>query len=118
MQCFLQLNSRVSEDELLEAFSQFGRIVDHTIKRTTNFAYIDYEDSHSATLARRAMNGALLAGSALRVEFKVSSLSLASLCLALIPPVRDLASHCKHTTASPRNACWCLLSNDHIAAST
>ena len=70
---YLQLNSRTSEAELLQAFSQFGRIVSHTIRRPTNCAYIDYDDAHAATLARRAMNGALLGGSALRVEFKVSS---------------------------------------------
>ena len=68
----LQLNSRVSEQELVGAFRQFGNVVDYTIKRNTHCAYIDYDNSHSATLARRAMNGAQLGGSALRVEFKVS----------------------------------------------
>lgn len=69
--CDLQLNNRTSETELLQAFSQFGRIVSHTIRRATSCAYIDFDESHAATLARRAMNGALLCGSALRVEFKV-----------------------------------------------
>ncbi|KAL3143978.1 hypothetical protein ABBQ32_003788 [Trebouxia sp. C0010 RCD-2024] len=65
-----QLNSRTTEAELLQAFSQFGRIISHTIRRPTSCAYIDYDEPHAATLARRAMNGALLSGSALRVEFK------------------------------------------------
>ncbi|KAL3149964.1 hypothetical protein ABBQ38_013324 [Trebouxia sp. C0009 RCD-2024] len=65
-----QLNSRTTETELLQAFSQFGRIVSHTIRRLTSCAYIDFDEPHAATLARRAMNGALLSGSALRVEFK------------------------------------------------
>lgn len=72
----LQLNSRTTEAELLQAFSQFGRIISHTIRRPTSCAYIDYDEPHAATLARRAMNGALLSGSALRVEFKVSSTAL------------------------------------------
>ena len=74
--CDLQLNNRTSEEELLQAFSQFGRIISHTIRRATSCAYIDFDDSHAATLARRAMNGALLGGSALRVEFKVGDLAL------------------------------------------
>ena len=72
----LQLNNRTSEEELLQAFSQFGRIVSHTIRRATSCAYIDFDDTHAATLARRAMSGALLGGSALRVEFKVGKLAL------------------------------------------
>ena len=72
----LQLNNRTSEVELLQAFSQFGRIVSHTIRRATSCAYIDFDESHAATLARRAMNGALLGGSALRVEFKVGDMAL------------------------------------------
>ena len=68
----LQLNSRVSDQELVGSFRQFGNVIDYTVIRATSCAYIDYDESHAATLARRAMNGALLGGSALRVEFKVS----------------------------------------------
>ena len=74
--CDLQLNNRTSEAELLQAFSQFGRIVSHTIRRATSCAYIDFDEPHAATLARRAMSGALLGGSALRVEFKVGDMAL------------------------------------------
>ena len=72
MHAGLQLNSRVSDQELVGAFRQFGNVIDYTVIRATSCAYIDYDESHAATLARRAMNGALLGGSALRVEFKVS----------------------------------------------
>lgn len=69
----MQLNAKTTEDELRKAFKVFGPVVGCTVMWKTHCAYIDFEEAESATRARRAMNGAFLCGSALRVEFKVSS---------------------------------------------
>lgn len=68
----MQVSKELEEQELLQTFRQFGRILSHTWRRGTNCAYIDYEDSLSATQAKRAMDGTVMYGAALRVEFKVS----------------------------------------------
>ncbi|KAL0029006.1 hypothetical protein WJX77_011645 [Trebouxia sp. C0004] len=65
-----QLNAKTTEDELRKAFKVFGPVVGCTVMWKTHCAYIDFEEASSATRARRAMNGAFLGGSALRVEFK------------------------------------------------
>ena len=70
----MQLNAKTTEDELQKVFKVFGPVVGCTVMWKTHCAYIDFEEAESATRARRAMNGAFLCGSALRVEFKVSSL--------------------------------------------
>jgi len=69
----VQLNVKTTEDELKKAFKVFGPVVGCTVMWKTHCAYVDFEEAESATRARRAMNGAFLGGSALRVEFKVSS---------------------------------------------
>ncbi|KAL0049053.1 hypothetical protein WJX82_005155 [Trebouxia sp. C0006] len=65
-----QLNAKTTEDELQKVFKVFGPVVGCTVMWKTHCAYIDFEEAESATRARRAMNGAFLCGSALRVEFK------------------------------------------------
>ncbi|DBA86312.1 TPA: hypothetical protein ACH3X2_005549 [Trebouxia sp. C0005] len=65
-----QLNAKTTEEELRKAFKVFGPVVGCTVMWKTHCAYIDFEEAVSATRARRAMNGAFLGGSALRVEFK------------------------------------------------
>ena len=81
----VQLSSDVSESELVDAFRAFGTVLDRTVMRNTKCAYIDFEDAESATQARRAMNGAFLGGTALRVEFKVTISSVQfQLCCVLL----------------------------------
>lgn len=74
------MSKQLEEQELLQTFRQFGKVLSHTWRRGTNCAYIDYEDASSATQAKRAMDGTIMYGGALRVEFKVSAIS--SLCLS------------------------------------
>ena len=87
----MQVSKELEEQELLQTFRQFGRILSHTWRRGTNCAYIDYEDAVSATQAKRAMDGAVMYGAALRVEFKVRLNPHPSLSASLVSIAQTVA---------------------------
>src|SRR4051812_30993162 len=65
---------QTTEDELMSAFAQFGAVtevklvLDRESGRSRGFAFVSMADGDGASKAIAEMNGALLAGRALRVN--------------------------------------------------
>ena len=68
------LSFDTTDEELEEAFSEFGEIVyaivikDRVSGRSRGFGFVEFADEQSAQDAQEAMNGKELAGRALRVD--------------------------------------------------
>ena len=64
----------MSDDELKEAFSEFGEIVSATIVtdrvsgRSRGFGFVEFTDEPSAQAAKEAMNGKSVMGRMLKVD--------------------------------------------------
>jgi RNA recognition motif-containing protein len=59
----------VTEDQIREAFENFGRIEKIRLLREKNCAFVNFYTQENAVEARKAMQGAYLGGRPLRINF-------------------------------------------------
>lgn len=59
----------ISKEELEEEFCKFGKIEDFKFLRDRNTAFVEYSKMEDASLAMRSLNGKLIGGELIRVDF-------------------------------------------------
>jgi hypothetical protein len=64
------VDGRVSEEELLSAFRQYGPVIDWRFLRQSQCAFINYEHPKEAAAAKNGLSGALFGGLNINIEFK------------------------------------------------
>lgn len=64
------MDARVSEDELLGAFRQYGPVIDWRFLRHSQCAFINYEHPREAAAAKDGLSGAQFGGMQINIEFK------------------------------------------------
>lgn len=68
----------ISETALAEQFSRFGEIESITVYSARNYAFINFRKEEDAVIAKRSLQGLVLSGLALRIEFAKGDSHLSS----------------------------------------
>ncbi|ORX49100.1 RNA-binding domain-containing protein [Hesseltinella vesiculosa] len=72
------LNRHTRSEDLEEVFAKYGRIqkvtvvYDHQMRRSRGFGFINFENEESATAARTEMNGRVIDGRSVRVDYSIT----------------------------------------------
>jgi RNA recognition motif-containing protein len=66
------ISSSISKEELEEEFKKFGKVDGIAFSRDQTSAYIDFDKLEDAISAHRALNGRVLGGQELCVDFQRS----------------------------------------------
>ncbi|RWR82929.1 RNA recognition motif domain-containing protein [Cinnamomum micranthum f. kanehirae] len=68
-----ELDHSVSDEELINAFSQFGELTGWKFIRQSGFCFIDFRSDEAAAAARSYLDGKRFGPTPIRVEFRTSS---------------------------------------------
>ncbi|GLJ07609.1 hypothetical protein SUGI_0070720 [Cryptomeria japonica] len=63
------VSQHVTETVLAEQFSRFGEVESITVYTSRNYAFINFRKEEDAVIAKRSLQGLVLGGLALRIEF-------------------------------------------------
>ncbi|KAL8153585.1 hypothetical protein V2J09_011345 [Rumex salicifolius] len=63
------LSPNVTESDLTEVLSKYGAIVDLTCYSSRNFAFVYYKDAESAKTAKDELQGCVIKGNPIKIEF-------------------------------------------------
>lgn len=72
------VSQHVSETALAEQFSRFGEIENITVYSARSYAFINFRKEEDAVIAKRSLQGLVLSGQALRIEFAKGDSHLSS----------------------------------------
>uniref|UniRef100_A0A0D6R8D5 RRM domain-containing protein n=1 Tax=Araucaria cunninghamii TaxID=56994 RepID=A0A0D6R8D5_ARACU len=73
------VSQHVTETELAEQFSRFGEVENITVYSARNYAFINFRKEEDAVIAKRSLQGVVLGGLALRIEFAKGDSHLSSI---------------------------------------
>eukprot|EP01018_Ginkgo_biloba_P014840 Gb_33199 [translate_table: standard] len=108
-----RVDTSVSEEELITAFSQFGELTGWKFVRQSSCCFIDFVSSEAAAVAKSRLNGVRFGGIPIHVEFKNSNHRNVSSSLSSSPPAQNaspslssvLLTLCKKYNINPGSSC-------------